>query len=247
MIETLFHPEQELPLLKQEEFRALLEALVIIRHGKTRLNEEKRLQGSSDEALSESGKTEMIAQAEALVDVPHQIALIISSTMKRATQTSEIFGQILELPTQTLEGLEEYGHGDWEGEEVATILADKLNEAWTGRRISHELENGVPPHHGESFLIFLERVNQALHQLNRLKTTFTLAPESKIAIVAHSEVIRAIRFLYLLANELPGSRTISAMQKFEQQFSFTPNGDFIKIPHGLVQLNLENYSLQSIE
>jgi len=61
--------------------------LIITRHGKTKGNEKKLLQGSMDIGLSDEGKNQVKKLAKRLKN--HKIELIFVSPLKRARQTAE--------------------------------------------------------------------------------------------------------------------------------------------------------------
>ncbi len=96
--------------------------IVIVRHGQTKWNLEKRFRGSQDIPLDETG----ILQAEALARrlAPENIAAIYSSHLQRALKTAEIIAAPHGLVPITTDGLSNINYGDLEGRLISEIAAD---------------------------------------------------------------------------------------------------------------------------
>ena len=96
--------------------------IVIVRHGQTKWNLEKRFRGSQDIPLDETG----ILQAEALARrlAPENIAAIYSSHLQRALKTAEIIAASHGLVPITTDGLSNINYGDLEGRLISEIAAD---------------------------------------------------------------------------------------------------------------------------
>ncbi len=93
--------------------------LVLIRHGQTRHNAERRFVGCSDPPLDETGLQQAQSLGDALGDLP--LGGLYASPLRRAQQTAAPLG----TPT-TLEGIKELDQGVLEGkkfEEVGQELA----------------------------------------------------------------------------------------------------------------------------
>jgi broad specificity phosphatase PhoE len=87
--------------------------LILIRHGETLWNREKKVQGLSDIELSESGVEQAHRLALALRD--EKIDAIYTSPLKRARETARIIGQFHPSPIHVEDGLVEMNQGDFEG------------------------------------------------------------------------------------------------------------------------------------
>lgn len=96
--------------------------IVIVRHGQTKWNLEKRFRGSQDIPLDETG----ILQAEALARrlAPENIATIYSSRLQRALKTAEIIAAPHGLVPITTDGLSNINYGELEGRLISEIAAD---------------------------------------------------------------------------------------------------------------------------
>lgn len=88
--------------------------LLLVRHGETEWNRQKRFQGQIDIPLNENGQRQGGQAAEFLKDVTLDAA--VSSSLSRPKETAEIILQHHpNITLTTTDGLKEIGHGDWEG------------------------------------------------------------------------------------------------------------------------------------
>ena len=87
--------------------------IILVRHGETRWNREKRVQGRTDIELNDTG----IAQANRLAQaLQHEkIEAIYSSPLKRAHDTARIIGQFHDRTIHVEDGLLEMDQGVFEG------------------------------------------------------------------------------------------------------------------------------------
>ncbi|MCR2823626.1 histidine phosphatase family protein [Lederbergia panacisoli] len=95
--------------------------VVLIRHGITDWNTERRAQGQSDIPLNEEGRKQARALANRLNS--EKWDLIFSSDLSRAKETAEILAQTLGLNVQTDHRLREMHKGETEG----TTLEERIN------------------------------------------------------------------------------------------------------------------------
>ena len=99
--------------------------MLLVRHGETEWNRQKRFQGQIDIPLNENGKRQGEQAAEFLQDV--KIDAAVTSSLSRPKETAEIIlRHHPDITLETTDGLKEIGHGEWEG----------LYE--------HEIESGYP-------------------------------------------------------------------------------------------------------
>lgn len=236
--------EKTLDILTLDQFQHFFRRVILGRHGQTLLNELGVLQGSRNEPLSEKGRAEMTAQSKYFSQVVDDIGCVISSEMSRATQTAEIFSGDLEIPRLELPELAEFNYGNWEGRPVKELLADEVNDHWTRARLSQE-KNGTP-HGGEPFFAFLQRVNRAIKHIHGLTLESPYAVDKRILIISHAEVSRAIRFLYILSKDAGHLLNESKITEHEVRFSFSDDGVFIKIPHGIFRIDEQMNLLSDI-
>jgi len=86
---------------------------ILIRHAETDWNVENRLQGHTDTEINENGRAQARALAQELLSLgAHRI---ISSDLKRATQTANIIAELLKIPVHLDARLRECSFGSVEG------------------------------------------------------------------------------------------------------------------------------------
>ncbi|WP_338146741.1 bifunctional RNase H/acid phosphatase [Streptomyces boncukensis] len=129
--------------------------LVLLRHGETPLTPQKRFSGSggSDPALSEAGRRQAAAVAEALA-ARGTVQAVTASPLRRCQETAAAVAERLGLDVRTDEGLRETDFGAWEGLTFAEVREryPRDLQAW--------LESGSarPTGGGESFEEVARRV-----------------------------------------------------------------------------------------
>lgn len=103
-------------------------ALILIRHGETDWNRDRRIQGATDIPLNDTGRAQARATA-ALLQTRLDAALpatIVSSDLARARETAEIIASELGLAApRTYRGLRERSYGEAEG-----IGVDEFRARW---------------------------------------------------------------------------------------------------------------------
>lgn len=100
--------------------------IILMRHGQTLWNLEKRFQGSGDSPLTEEGRQQAVLVSKRLEK--YDIKAIYSSPRKRAIETAVPTSQRLSLPIQTHPGLGEISLGKWEGKTYDEIKRLYPNE-----------------------------------------------------------------------------------------------------------------------
>lgn len=148
--------------------------LLLVRHGQSEWNAERRLQGQADIGLSELGK----AQANALRPVIESIGpcRTIASDLKRVRETAARIGA--EAPRFT-RGLREIDVGDWTGRSIDDLIS-KDETAYLGWRAG----TAAPPG-GEVWDEFVGRVAKVVE-------TERTRPCRNLLVVCHGGVIRAL-------------------------------------------------------
>ncbi len=155
--------------------------IVLIRHGETPWNAERRLQGHIDIPLSDTGLQQAAAVGQALAGEP--LAAILSSDLRRAQQTAQAVADLHGLPVQTDALLRERCYGVFEGLLYADIAARYPHEyaQWQSRQIDAVMPSGE--REAESFRQFYARANAAIARWA------AHCDGQTIAIVAHGGVL----------------------------------------------------------
>jgi len=164
--------------------------LVLVRHGETVGNSTIRYYGRTDLALSDEGRAQMRAVAQALTIRFGITAFdrIFSSPLRRAREGARIIAG----PAATIAEIEEFREvdfGDFEGLTAAEIQARFPAEfaRWKRDRLAPDYD--YP--RGESRAAFTARVERGVaRMLTLLGPEF--APARSALVVAHRGVIRAI-------------------------------------------------------
>ncbi len=160
--------------------------LIFFRHGQTHFNKNKVVQGQEmDPPLNETGITQV---EEAAKSLPDGIDFILSSPLKRATQTADILNKKLNIRIELNDDLKEFRYGSLAGKPWSEI------EAITGDKDVHQKErDGVfdyRPFGGDSAEDLKERVE---HFVSELKERY---PDKTILITTHGGVIAAMHVLF---------------------------------------------------
>jgi broad specificity phosphatase PhoE len=100
--------------------------IVMVRHGETDWNRERRFQGRADQPLNEAGRGQARELAELLRDEP--VSAVYTSPLRRARETAEILAGNFGLRPQPLDALLEIDVGAWEG-----LTIDEVRAAYPGR------------------------------------------------------------------------------------------------------------------
>ena len=100
--------------------------LLLVRHGATNATEEGRFSGSSGAELSDEGRRQAERLGERLAT--HAITAIYASPLSRALDTARIIGRHCTLDPVVRDGLQEIGHGHWEGMKRADVERDFPDE-----------------------------------------------------------------------------------------------------------------------
>jgi probable phosphoglycerate mutase len=166
--------------------------IILIRHGETAWNAERRLQGHLDIPLNAEGERQARLLADALA--PERIDLLVSSDLQRARQTAQAVAAPRGMPLQIDPGLRERCYGGFEG-----LLYSEIEQrfpaefaAWQARNIDATLPDGK--NCGETFRQFFIRATDAILALARAH------PGRTIAMVAHGGVLECA---YRMALDLP--------------------------------------------
>ena len=153
-----------------------------IRHGLTRWNVQKRIQGRRDLPLSAEGRKQVQRWAAALSN--YHWDRIVSSDLERAIETAAILNRTLRVPMATDARLREQDWGRWEGQTMAHIrqqepqhLALEATAGW----------DFAPPG-GESRLQVFHRALAAVTDI--IKD----ADRQQVLVVAHEGITKCLYY-----------------------------------------------------
>ena len=100
---------------------------MLIRHGQSIWNRDHRIQGQLDPPLSDEGRRQAALLAGRFVG--RRFGGLYASDLKRAFETAEVLGAVLDMRPESRAGLREIFLGDWEGLRTEEI-AERFPEAW---------------------------------------------------------------------------------------------------------------------
>ncbi len=166
--------------------------IVLIRHGETAWNAQRRLQGHIDIGLNAEGERQAEALAQSLAG--ERFNAVYASDLSRASQTAAAVASLHGLPVQCEPGLRERCYGIFEGLLYSDIEASYPGEfaAWQSRDIDAVMPAGE--REAESFRQFYARTMDAVVTVARQHAG------QHIAIVAHGGVLECV---YRAALDLP--------------------------------------------
>ncbi len=149
--------------------------IVLVRHGETDWNRERRFQGHADMPLNEVGRSQASELAERLLGEP--VTAIYTSPLRRASETAKILADKLGVEARTHEALREIDVGTWEGltiVEVKRRFPERADQSW---RAGWE--------DGETYEDLASRVVPALLELG------SKHEDGHVLVVTHAGPIRA--------------------------------------------------------
>jgi broad specificity phosphatase PhoE len=155
--------------------------LLLLRHGESTWNAEKRWQGWLDAPLTAEGEKQAAARARALAHESFAPRVIYSSDLQRALRTAEIIAAHVESPVIADAGFRERNGGEWQGHTGAEI-----DERWPGMRDAWRRDELTAPPGGEEDVDVLARFDTALARV------LAHAGTGIACIVTHHGMLRAV-------------------------------------------------------
>jgi probable phosphoglycerate mutase len=186
--------------------------IVLIRHGETAWNLERRLQGHLDIALNAEGVRQAGALASTLAR--EHFDLLAASDLQRARQTAAAIARARDVPLRLDPALRERCYGGFEGLLYSEIERRFPAEfaAWQARNIDAVLPPGAS--RGETFRQFHARATSAL------LAWAADHPGQRLAMVAHGGVLECA-YRSALGLDLATPRTFKIPNASINRFSVT--------------------------
>ncbi len=155
-----------------------MKRVILVRHGQTEWNIERRYQGQQDTELTELGRQQMVDAARWLQS--ESIDKLVTSPLKRAKQSADIVAEVCGLHPQIDHRLTELHLGKWEGQPYST-----------GRGVENWFK--LAPHGGEKGALFHSRIKNWLICQPIIKE---LADDT-VLLVVHGLVVQSMLSLLL--------------------------------------------------
>jgi probable phosphoglycerate mutase len=154
--------------------------VLLVRHGRTGWNAERRFQGQLDIPLDEVGEAQAGRLAGLLARVP--VAAVVSSDLSRAAATARIVAQECGVALALDERLREIYLGDWQG-----ISADEAELRYPHEHAAWQAGEDVRRGGGETY------AEVAVRAVAAVEAVVAEAPgEGLILVVTHGGTIRAV-------------------------------------------------------
>ncbi|MGD8189871.1 histidine phosphatase family protein [Brevibacillus ginsengisoli] len=149
--------------------------LILLRHGETNWNRERRIQGQLDIPLNEAGVLQMSKSSDHFADRQIHFARILSSPLLRAKQSAEICGRRLSVLVEEAPSFRERAFGDLEGVTIEEIV----------RRYGIDCEEIVDSRYGvESQEDVLARISMGFDEI------FERFADQNILLITHGSIIK---------------------------------------------------------
>ena len=152
--------------------------VLLIRHGQTSWNKQKRFLGRTDIPLDAEGRLQASLVGRSLAHVP--LAGLYSSPLSRAWETAEAISAACNIPIQSVDALTELNQGVLEGHHGA-VLQEEYREFFDAWR-DDPTHVRVPG--GETLAECHQRASKAIHAILATHT-----PGPPVALVSHRMTI----------------------------------------------------------
>ena len=146
--------------------------ILLVRHGETDWNVERRVQGHTDRPLNATGEEQARTLADELRG--ERLDAVYASNLSRARETARAIADPLGLTVEELPALREKHFGTWEGmldTEIRERFPDSHNGPWGDAEVMAEVS---------------ERV------LGALRTIAECHPDGRVLVVSHGGPLRAV-------------------------------------------------------
>ncbi len=152
--------------------------LLLVRHGQSTWNAERRFQGATDIALSALGRAQATALGQALAG--YRVSAAYVSPYRRARETAEIALRDKPVPLSAMDELRELSLGDWEGCTVDEVRGREGDPYRAWLLAPHD----CPPPNGEPLDAVYRRVQSAVERISAAHRD-----DEDVLVVAHGGVI----------------------------------------------------------
>lgn len=159
---------------------------IIVRHGYSTTNMEKKFAGQSDVPLTEIGLEQARDTAEYILK-NYKIDAIYSSDLCRAIDTAKPIAEALQMPIKTEKDLREFSAGCWEGKYIKDLWAEYPEEfaKWANDVGNARCGDGET---SAEVSLRSEKIFKKIARENEGKT---------VLVATHGGVVRAVRCNWL--------------------------------------------------
>lgn len=157
--------------------------ILLIRHGQTDWNRDRRIMGRTDVPLNRTGRAEAKGLARALRDV--RIDAVYTSPVLRAVQTAKLLLNGRKRRVAHAHDMAEIDYGLWIGKTFDEVIPEKAFHVY------HKTPHKACPPGGEPMCDVYRRAVQFIEKIRRRHK------KGRIAVVSHADVIKTILVHYL--------------------------------------------------
>ena len=157
--------------------------LLLLRHGQTTYNATRRMQGQMDTELSDEGVAQAERAAAHLGRRERDVHRIVSSDLRRASETAEAAGRVLGVDVERDSRLRETNLGDWQGR-----THGEIDSGYPGQRATWRHDATWAPPGGETRVEVAARMRAVVDDLLDDDSW----PGSTVLLVAHGGAIAAL-------------------------------------------------------
>jgi broad specificity phosphatase PhoE len=154
--------------------------LVLVRHGETNWNIQRKIQGWKGTSLNALGLRQARLVSARLEKMGLKPDGVLVSDLKRALQTAQIIAKRLGVSVTRWKEWRERSFGDWEGRNIEQILSKYR----LGKQVRVDPFMAFDPKGGESMPVFEKRVTHALERVEKEHAGKTMV------IVTHGGPVR---------------------------------------------------------
>ena len=154
--------------------------LFLVRHGATTATEEDRFSGTTGADLSAHGRSQVLRLGERLSQ--QKVSAIYSSPLSRAMETARIIAHHCRVEPIARDGLQEIGHGHWEG-----LKRDEVERQFGAEYASWEADPFTfAPAGGESGVAVLARALPVIREI------VAVHQGQQVIVVSHKATLRLV-------------------------------------------------------
>lgn len=175
--------------------------IILIRHGETNYNKERRMQGWLDVPLNQNGRSQAEAASAKLVNI--KVDALYSSDLRRAHETAQHLARVIKQTIISAQSLRERDMGIFAGWQWETEHDPVKDQLWTEFQVARDQEDlDWNKHQGESMRQMTQRIEDFMKQLH------VIHKDQTVVIVTHGGTINRILEYYQLKSSTEGYREV---------------------------------------
>lgn len=176
--------------------------IILVRHGETDYNKERRMQGWLDVPLNQNGQSQAEAASAKLVNI--KVDALYSSDLRRAHQTAHHLARVIKQEIIPVPSLRERDMGIFAGWQWETEHDPVKDQLWAEFQTARDQEDlDWNKHLGESIRQMTDRIESFMQNIHLTHKDQT------VALVTHGGTINRILEQYQIKSPSDGFRMIT--------------------------------------